>query len=86
MSAESPDWSRENPEFAPRLALDLPEPARDRVARAAGQIALHPRSSRLRPLVLSRSRGVWAGWGSKGRRLTERSETHGSDRASAGSR
>ena len=44
----------EDPEFAPGPAADVPEPARDRVARAAGQIALYPRSSCLKPLVLSR--------------------------------
>jgi hypothetical protein len=54
MSVESPDWSREVPEFALGPARDAPEPTRDRVARAAGQIALHPRSSRLKPLVLSK--------------------------------
>lgn len=66
MSAESPDWSRENPKFAPGPALDVPELIDDRVARAAGQMALHPRSSRLRPLVLSKSRGVWTGGGRGG--------------------
>jgi hypothetical protein len=70
MSVESPDWSREDPEFVPGPARDVPEPTRDRVARAAGQIALHPRSSRLKPFAL---------------RILSAAE-HGSDRASAGSR
>lgn len=70
MSVESPDWSREDPEFAPGPARDVFEPTRDRVARAAGQIALHPWSSRLKPLVLSRLSAA----------------KHGSDRARVGSR
>jgi hypothetical protein len=70
MLAESPDWSRENPESTPGPALDVPEPTRDGVAGAAGQIALHPRSSRLKPLVLFRLSTA----------------KHGSDRESVGGR
>ncbi len=84
MSAESPDWPRNNPEFASRAALDAPRSTRDRVA-GPRQIGLNRKFSRLRPLLLRRSRGVWAGYGSKAHSPTECAK-QGSGHACAGSR
>lgn len=66
MSAESPKWSEENPEFEPGPAPKVPEPTRDRWPGLLDRSQLHPRSSRVRPLVPSRSRGIWEGRDRKG--------------------